>query len=162
MKLTVIGTGYVGLVTGVCFADVGNDVLCIDIDEAKVQRLLRGQMPIHEPGLEEVAQRNLRAGRLQFSSDYGRAVDHSDVFFIAVGTPTDEDGSADVRHVERAARELGRRSSRQALLVVKSPVPVGASERVRRAVNEELAARGAKVTICVASNPEFLKEGAAM
>jgi UDPglucose 6-dehydrogenase len=162
MKLTVIGTGYVGLVTGVCFADVGNDVLCIDIDELKVQRLLRGEMPIHEPGLDEVVARNLHAGRLHFSSDYGRAVAHSDVFFIAVGTPTDEDGSADVRHVERAARELGRRISRQALLVVKSTVPVGTSERVRRAVNEELAARGAKVTICVASNPEFLKEGAAM
>src|ERR1700730_3854694 len=106
MKLTVIGTGYVGLVTGVCFADVGNDVLCIDIDELKVQRLLRGEMPIHEPGLDEVAQRNLHAGRLQFSSDYDRAVAHADVFFIAVGTPTDEDGSADVRHVEAAAREL--------------------------------------------------------
>ena len=143
MKLTVIGTGYVGLVTGVCFADVGNDVLCIDIDELKVQRLLRGEMPIHEPGLDEVAQRNLHAGRLQFSSDYDRAVAHADVFFIAVGTPTDEDGSADVRHVEAAARELGRRISRQALLVVKSTVPVGTSERVRRAVDEEIAADGA-------------------
>ncbi|MBV8211423.1 MAG: UDP-glucose/GDP-mannose dehydrogenase family protein [Burkholderiaceae bacterium] len=162
MKLAVIGTGYVGLVTGVCFADVGNEVLCIDIDETKVQRLLRGEMPIHEPGLEEVAQRNLRAGRLQFSSDYGRAVDHADLFFIAVGTPTDEDGSADVRHVESAARELGRRITRQTLLVVKSTVPVGTSERVRRAVDEELAARGLNVPVAVASNPEFLKEGAAM
>ncbi len=162
MKLTVIGTGYVGLVTGVCFADVGNDVLCIDIDELKVQRLLCGEMPIHEPGLDEVAQRNLHAGRLQFSSDYDRAVAHADVFFIAVGTPTDEDGSADVRHVEAAARELGRRISRQALLVVKSTVPVGTSERVRRAVDEEIAARGLKLPILVASNPEFLKEGAAM
>lgn len=162
MKLTVIGTGYVGLVTGVCFADVGNDVLCIDIDESKVQRLLRGEMPIHEPGLDEIALRNLQAGRLHFSSDYARAVAHADVFFIAVGTPTDEDGSADVRHVERAARELGRRIGRQALLVVKSTVPVGTSERVLRAVEEELAARGVKVPISVASNPEFLKEGAAM
>jgi UDPglucose 6-dehydrogenase len=162
MRLTVIGTGYVGLVTGVCFADVGNDVLCIDIDESKVQRLLRGEMPIHEPGLDEIALRNLQAGRLHFSSDYARAVAHADVFFIAVGTPTDEDGSADVRHVERAARELGRRISRQTLLVVKSTVPVGTSERVRRAVEEELAARGLKIAISVASNPEFLKEGAAM
>jgi len=162
MKLTVIGTGYVGLVTGVCFADVGNDVLCIDIDRAKVQRLLDGEMPIHEPGLDEVAARNRHAGRLQFSSDYDRAVAHADVFFIAVGTPTDEDGSADVRHVEAAARELGRRISRQALLVVKSTVPVGTSDRVRRVVEEELAARGVKVPISVASNPEFLKEGAAM
>jgi UDPglucose 6-dehydrogenase len=162
MKLTVIGTGYVGLVTGVCFADVGNDVLCIDIDESKVQRLLRGEIPIHEPGLDEVAARNRRAGRLHFSSSYDHAVAHSDVFFIAVGTPTDEDGSADVRHVEAAARELGRRVSQQALLVVKSTVPVGTAERVRRAVEEELAARGVKVPILVASNPEFLKEGAAM
>ena len=162
MKITVIGTGYVGLVTGVCFADVGNDVLCVDIDESKVQRLLHGEIPIHEPGLDGVAARNVRAGRLNFSSDYDRAIAHSDVFFIAVGTPTDEDGSADVRHVEAAARELGRRIRRQALLVVKSTVPVGTSERVRRAVEEELAARALKVAISVASNPEFLKEGAAM
>jgi UDPglucose 6-dehydrogenase len=162
MKITVIGTGYVGLVTGVCFADVGNDVLCVDIDESKVQRLLHGEIPIHEPGLDDVAARNVRAGRLNFSSDYDRAIAHSDVFFIAVGTPTDEDGSADVRHVEAAARELGRRIRRQALLVVKSTVPVGTSERVRRAVEEELAARALKVAISVASNPEFLKEGAAM
>jgi UDPglucose 6-dehydrogenase len=162
MKITVIGTGYVGLVTGVCFADVGNDVLCVDIDESKVQRLLHGEIPIHEPGLDDVAARNVRAGRLNFSSDYDRAIAHSDVFFIAVGTPTDEDGSADVRHVEAAARELGRRIRRQALLVVKSTVPVGTSERVRRAVDEELAARALKVAISVASNPEFLKEGAAM
>ncbi len=99
MKITVIGTGYVGLVTGACFADVGNDVLCIDVDAAKVQRLLSGEVPIHEPGLDEVVSRNRHAGRLHFSSDYDRAVAHSDVFFIAVGTPTDEDGSADVRHV---------------------------------------------------------------
>ncbi|HEV3019182.1 MAG TPA: nucleotide sugar dehydrogenase, partial [Burkholderiaceae bacterium] len=162
MKITVIGTGYVGLVTGVCFADVGNDVLCVDIDESKVQRLLHGEIPIHEPGLDDVAARNVRAGRLNFSSDYDRAIAHSDVFFIAVGTPTDEDGSADVRHVEAAARELGRRIRRQALLVVKSTVPVGTSERVRRAVDEELAARALKVAISVASNPEFLKEGGAV
>jgi UDPglucose 6-dehydrogenase len=162
MKLTVIGAGYVGLVTGACFADVGNDVLCVDIDESKVQRLLRGEMPIQEPGLDEVAARNLSARRLHYSSDYDRAVAHSDVFFIAVGTPTDEDGSADVRHVESAARELGRRITRPVLLVVKSTVPVGTSERVRRAVDEELAARGVKIPISVASNPEFLKEGAAM
>jgi len=162
MKLTVIGTGYVGLVTGVCFADVGNEVLCIDIDESKIQGLQRGEIPIHEPGLDEVAASNRQAGRLRFSSSYDHAVAHSDVFFIAVGTPTDEDGSADVRHVEAAARELGRRISRQALLVVKSTVPVGTSERVRRAVEEELAVRGIKVPLLIASNPEFLKEGAAM
>jgi len=162
MKITVIGTGYVGLVTGACFADVGNDVLCIDVDAAKVQRLLDGEVPIHEPGLDDVVSRNRHAGRLHFSSDYDRAVAHSDVFFIAVGTPTDEDGSADVRHVEAAARELGRRLTRPALLVVKSTVPVGTSDRVRRAVSEEIAARGATVAISVASNPEFLKEGGAV
>jgi UDPglucose 6-dehydrogenase len=162
MKLTVIGTGYVGLVTGACFADVGNDVLCVDIDAAKVARLHRGEIPIHEPGLDEVVARNVRAGRLHFSSDYDGAVAHADVFFIAVGTPTDEDGSADVRHVESAARELGRRLTRIPLLVVKSTVPVGTAERVRRAVNEELAARGIELDVSVASNPEFLKEGAAM
>ena len=162
MKITVIGTGYVGLVTGACFADVGNDVLCIDVDAAKVQRLLDGEVPIHEPGLDDVVSRNRHAGRLHFSSDYDRAVAHSDVFFIAVGTPTDEDGSADVRHVEAAARELGRRLTRPALLVVKSTVPVGTSDRVRRAVSEEVAARGATLAISVASNPEFLKEGGAV
>jgi len=162
MKITVIGTGYVGLVTGACFADVGNDVLCIDVDAAKVQRLLDGEVPIHEPGLDDVVSRNRHAGRLHFSSDYDRAVAHSDVFFIAVGTPTDEDGSADVRHVEAAARELGRRLTRPALLVVKSTVPVGTSDRVRRAVSEEIVARGAAVAISVASNPEFLKEGGAV
>jgi UDPglucose 6-dehydrogenase len=162
MKITVIGTGYVGLVTGACFADVGNDVLCIDVDADKVQRLLSGEVPIHEPGLDEVVARNRNAGRLHFSSDYDRAVAHSDVFFIAVGTPTDQDGSADVRHVEGAARELGRRLTRPALLVVKSTVPVGTSDRVRRAVSEEIAARGATVAISVASNPEFLREGGAV
>jgi len=162
MKITVIGTGYVGLVTGACFADVGNDVLCIDVDAAKVQRLLDGEVPIHEPGLDDVVSRNRHAGRLHFSSDYDRAVAHSDVFFIAVGTPTDEDGSADVRHVAGAARELGRRLTRPALLVVKSTVPVGTSDRVRRAVSEEVAARGATLAISVASNPEFLKEGGAV
>src|SRR5258706_13600510 len=162
MKITVIGPGYVGLVTGACFADVGNDVLCVDVDTSKVQRLLRGEVPIHEPGLDELVARNLRAGRLHFSSDYDRAVAHSDVFFIAVGTPTDEDGSADVRHVENAARDLGQRITRPALLVGQSTVPVGTSDRVRRAVREELTARGVTITVSVASNPEFLKEGAAV
>jgi len=162
MKVTVIGTGYVGLVTGACLADVGNDVLCIDIDAAKVERLLRGEIPIHEPGLEEVVARNIGSRRLHFTSDYAEAIAHADVFFIAVGTPTDEDGSADVRHVEAAARELGQRLTRPALLVVKSTVPVGTSERVRRATCNELAARGVDIKVSVASNPEFLKEGAAV
>jgi UDPglucose 6-dehydrogenase len=162
MKLTVIGTGYVGLVTGACLADVGNHVLCVDIDEAKVARLNGGEVPIHEPGLDEVVARNRHAGRLDFTADYARATAHGDLFFIAVGTPTDEDGSADVRHVERAARELGRRLTRRALVVVKSTVPVGTHALVSTALREELAARRVTVGYSVASNPEFLKEGAAV
>ena len=162
MKLTVIGTGYVGLVTGACLADVGNHVLCIDIDRSKVARLNAGEVPIHEPGLDEVVARNRQAGRMDFTSDYDRAVAHGDLYFIAVGTPTDEDGSADVRHVESAARELGRRITRKALVVVKSTVPVGTHALVANALREELAARGVTVGFAVASNPEFLKEGAAV
>ncbi len=162
MKLTVIGTGYVGLVTGACLADVGNHVLCIDIDTSKVARLNAGEVPIHEPGLDEVVARNRLAGRMDFTSDYDRAIEHGDLFFIAVGTPTDEDGSADVRHVESAARELGRRLTRRALVVVKSTVPVGTHDLVAHALREELAARKLAVEFSVASNPEFLKEGAAV
>jgi len=162
MKLTVIGTGYVGLVTGACFADVGNQVLCLDIDEAKIARLNAGEVPIHEPGLEAVVKRNRLAGRIEFTAQYDRAIDHCDTFFIAVGTPTDEDGSADVRHVEDAARELGRRLTRKALVVVKSTVPVGTHELVARALGEELSVRKSKLSFTVASNPEFLKEGAAV
>lgn len=162
MKLTVIGTGYVGLVTGACLADVGNHVLCIDIDKGKVEQLNAGVVPIHEPGLEEVVARNRRAGRLEFASGYGHAVAHGDLFFIAVGTPTDEDGSADVRHVEGAARELGRRLQRDALVVVKSTVPVGTHALVAGALREELGARRSPLSVSVASNPEFLKEGAAV
>jgi UDPglucose 6-dehydrogenase len=162
MKLTVIGTGYVGLVTGACLADVGNHVLCIDIDQGKVDRLNGGEVPIHEPGLDEVVARNRQAGRLEFSADYARAVEYGDIFFIAVGTPTDEDGSADVRHVEGAARELGRRITRDALVVVKSTVPVGTHAMVARALQEAFARRGVRPHVAVASNPEFLKEGAAV
>jgi UDPglucose 6-dehydrogenase len=162
MKLAVIGTGYVGLVTGACLADVGNHVICIDIDQGKVQRLNAGEVPIHEPGLDEVVARNRLAGRLEFTSDYDVATAHCDTFFIAVGTPTDEDGSADVRHVELAARELGRRLTRKALVVVKSTVPVGTHSLVARALREEIARRKIEVPVSVASNPEFLKEGAAV
>jgi UDPglucose 6-dehydrogenase len=162
MKLTVIGTGYVGLVTGACLADVGNHVLCIDIDQSKVARLNAGEVPIHEPGLDDVVARNRQAGRMAFSADYDLAVAHGDLFFIAVGTPTDEDGSADVRYVEAAARELGRRLTRDALVVVKSTVPVGTHALVEHALGEELARRQSAVRVSVASNPEFLKEGAAV
>jgi len=162
MKLTVIGSGYVGLVTGACLADVGNHVLCIDIDKDKVARLNAGEVPIHEPGLDEVVARNRQAGRLEFTSDYDRAVAYCDIFFIAVGTPTEEDGSADVRHVESAARELGQRLKRKALVVVKSTVPVGTHALVANALREELAVRKQVIDFAVASNPEFLKEGAAV
>lgn len=162
MKLTVIGTGYVGLVTGACFADVGNHVFCLDIDKTKIARLNAGEVPIHEPGLEEVVERNRLAGRIEFTAQYDRAIDECDIFFIAVGTPTDEDGSADVRHVENAARELGRRLVRRSLVVVKSTVPVGTHELVAHAMREELAARRCDLSFTVASNPEFLKEGAAV
>ena len=162
MKLTVIGSGYVGLVTGACLADVGNHVLCVDLDRHKVARLDSGELPIHEPGLSEVVARNRHAGRLAFTFDYDQAAAHGDIFFIAVGTPTDEDGSADVRQVEGAARELGRRITRNALIVVKSTVPVGTHALVGRVLGEELHARGAAIDFAVASNPEFLKEGAAV
>jgi len=162
MKLTVIGSGYVGLVTGACLADVGNHVLCVDIDKDKIARLNAGAVPSHEPGLDEVVARNRQAGRLEFTSDYDRAVAHCDIFFIAVGTPTDEDGSADVRHVESAARELGRRLKRKALVIVKSTVPVGTHALVDSALREELAVRKQAIDVAVASNPEFLKEGAAV
>ncbi|MCX7900917.1 MAG: UDP-glucose/GDP-mannose dehydrogenase family protein [Burkholderiaceae bacterium] len=162
MKLSIIGTGYVGLVTGACLADVGNDVLCLDVDAGKVARLRAGEIPIHEPGLDQVVARGVAAGRLRFSTDYAEAVAHAAVIFIAVGTPSDEDGSADLSHVLACARELGRRIERDTLVVVKSTVPVGTTERVRAVLHEELAARGARHRVTTASNPEFLKEGYAV
>jgi UDPglucose 6-dehydrogenase len=162
MKISVIGSGYVGLVTGACLADTGNHVLCIDYDAGKIARLRQGEIPIHEPGLDAVVARGLAAGRLRFSTDYDEAVAHAAVVFIAVGTPSDEDGSADLSHVLAAARELGRRMARDTLVIVKSTVPVGTSERVRQALDEELRARGVPHRAAVASNPEFLKEGLAV
>lgn len=162
MKISVIGSGYVGLVTGACLADVGNHVLCVDVDEGKIARLQRGEIPIHEPGLDAVVARCQAAGRLQFSTRYDDAVEHAEMVFIAVGTPSDEDGSADLRHVLAAASELGRRMTRDTVVVVKSTVPVGTNDRVREVLRDELAARGAAVRAPVASNPEFLKEGFAI
>jgi UDPglucose 6-dehydrogenase len=162
MKISVIGSGYVGLVTGACLADTGNHVLCIDLDAGKIARLQQGRIPIHEPGLDTVVARNLEAGRLRFSTSYDDAVAHAAVVFIAVGTPSDEDGSADLSHVLAAARELGRRMSRDTLVIVKSTVPVGTSERVKQALQEELRARGVAHRASIASNPEFLKEGLAV
>ena len=162
MKITMIGTGYVGLVTGTCFAEVGNDVLCVDVDARKIDVLQKGGVPIHEPGLEPMIRRNVAAGRLRFTTDVDAAVGHASVQFIAVGTPPEEDGSADMQYVLQAARNIGRRMTQWTLIVGKSTVPVGTADRVRAVVAEELAARGVDVPYAVASNPEFLKEGAAI
>ena len=162
MKITMIGTGYVGLVTGTCLAEVGNDVLCLDVDARKIDVLLKGGVPIHEPGLEPMIRRNVAAGRLHFTTDVDAAVGHASVQFIAVGTPPGEDGSADMQYVLQAARNIGRRMTQWTLIVDKSTVPVGTADQVRAVVAEELAARGVDVPYAVASNPEFLKEGAAI
>ncbi len=162
MKITMIGSGYVGLVTGTCLAEVGNDVLCLDVDAAKIDTLKQGGVPIHEPGLEAMVRRNAAAGRLQFTTDVDRAVAHGALQFIAVGTPPDEDGSADMQYVIEAARNIGRRMNEAKVIVDKSTVPVGTADRVSAAVAEELALRGARIPFAVASNPEFLKEGAAV
>ncbi len=158
----MIGAGYVGLVTGTCFAEVGNDVLCVDVDAARIDILNRGGVPIHEPGLAELIKRNVDAGRLAFSTDVAAGVAHGTMQFIAVGTPPDEDGSADMQYVIAAAREIGRRMDGWKVIVDKSTVPVGTADRVRATIAEELAARGATFDFAVVSNPEFLKEGAAV
>jgi len=158
----MVGTGYVGLVTGACFAEVGNDVLCLDLDEKKIRTLEGGGIPIYEPGLSEVVKRNVVAGRLHFTTDVTRAVSFGTVQCIAVGTPPGEDGSADLRHVVAAARNIGRHMTDYKVVVDKSTVPVGTADKVRAAITEELAKRGAKVPFAVVSNPEFLKEGAAV
>ena len=162
MKITMIGTGYVGLVTGTCLAEVGNDVLCLDVDARKIGVLQQGGVPIHEPGLEPMIRRNVAAGRLRFTTDVDAAVGHAPVQFIAVGTPPDEDGSADMQYVLQAARNVGRRMTQWTLVVDKSTVPVGTADHVRAVIAEELAARGVDIPYAVASNPEFLKEGAAV
>ena len=162
MKITMTGTGYVGLVTGACLAEVGNDVLCLDVDRAKIDVLNRGGVPIHEPGLPEMIRRNVAAARLRFTTDVDAAVRHGTLQFIAVGTPPDEDGSADMTHVIAAARNIGARMTDYKVIVDKSTVPVGTADRVRETIAAELAARGAQVPFAVVSNPEFLKEGAAI
>jgi UDPglucose 6-dehydrogenase len=162
MKITVVGTGYVGLVTGTCFAEVGNDVLCVDVDAAKIAALEAGDVPIHEPGLEPLIKRNRDAGRLRFTTDSDAAVAHGALQFIAVGTPPLEDGSADMQYVLAVARSIGRRMTEPKVVVDKSTVPVGTADRVRTAIAEELAARDVDLAFSVASNPEFLKEGAAI
>ena len=162
MKISMIGTGYVGLVSGACLADVGNDVLCLDTDPAKIRILEQGGIPIYEPGLEDVVRRNVAAGRLRFTTDVPHAVQHGTVQFIAVGTPPDQDGSSDLKYVLAAARNIGRHMTDYKLVVDKSTVPVGTADRVRAAIAEELAARHMQAPFSVVSNPEFLKEGAAV
>ncbi len=162
MKIVVIGTGYVGLVTGTCFAEVGIDVVCIDVDTKKIENLKKGIMPIYEPGLEEMVIRNAEKGRLQFSTSLKDNLSEADVAFIAVGTPPGEDGSADLKYVIAVAREIGQGINEHIVVVTKSTVPVGTANKVRNAVQEELTKRSSDIDFDVASNPEFLKEGAAI
>ena len=163
MKVTVVGTGYVGLVTGACLSEMGNHVMCLDLDERKIRKLNEGGIPIHEPGLDEMVQRNVAAGRLQFTTDIAAAVAHGTMQFLGVGTPPDEDGAADLRHVLAAAASIGRLMTDYKVIVVKSTVPVGTADKVKSAVGTALQARGlGRMEFAVVSNPEFLKEGAAV
>jgi UDPglucose 6-dehydrogenase len=162
MKVTVIGTGYVGLVSGACLAEMGNHVLCLDLDTKKIEKLNRGEIPIYEPGLAEIVKRNVEAKRLQFSSDVKLSVQHGTLQFIAVGTPPDEDGSADLKYVMNAAESIGREMTDYKLVIDKSTVPVGTADRVAEVIARQLSQRGLTLAFSVASNPEFLKEGAAV
>jgi UDPglucose 6-dehydrogenase len=162
MRVSIFGTGYVGLVTGTCLAEVGHDVVCVDVDADKVARLQQGIVPIYEPGLEPMVKSNHSAGRLDFTTDAARAVAHGEVVFIAVGTPPDEDGSADLQYVLAVARTIGEHLERPTIVVGKSTVPVGTADRVRQAIAATLEARGVDIAFDVVSNPEFLKEGAAV
>ena len=162
MKVSIFGTGYVGLVTGTCFAEMGNDVLCVDIDKAKVDALRNGRIPIFEPGLEDLVTANVAKQNLQFSTDTAAGVDHGDIIFIAVGTPEDEDGSADLQYVLSVASSIGQHMTSTKVIVDKSTVPVGTADQVQATVAQALADRGSDITFHVVSNPEFLKEGAAI
>jgi len=162
MRVTIFGSGYVGLVTGACLADAGNHVICVDVDAGKIERLSRGELPIHEPGLDALIKRNAEAGRIEFTTDAVRGVEHGLFQLIAVGTPPDEDGSADLRYVLSAARTIGTHLNRYSIVVTKSTVPVGTADKVRQEIASTLASRGAQVEFDVVSNPEFLKEGAAI
>ncbi|WP_113924615.1 UDP-glucose dehydrogenase family protein [Cognataquiflexum aquatile] len=162
MKITVVGTGYVGLVSGACFSEVGIEVVCVDIDQKKIENLKNGIMPIYEPGLEEIVKRNFASGRLQFSTNLGEAIKDSKVAFIAVGTPPGEDGSADLKYVLAVADEIGRTMTDYIVVATKSTVPVTTGEKVRAAIKAALEKRGSDLPFAVASNPEFLKEGAAV
>lgn len=162
MNITIIGSGYVGLVTAVCLADLGNDICCLDLDQRKIDLLNEGHIPIYEPGLENLIIKNKLAGRIRFTTNIVEAVEHGLIQFIAVGTPPDEDGSADLKHVMSAAKNIGRYMTDFKVVVNKSTVPVGTADLVSAAIGEELAARGCEVNYTTVSNPEFLKEGSAI
>lgn len=162
MNIAIVGTGYVGLVSGACFSEMGINVTCVDIDESKIKRLLDGKMPIYEPGLDNLVARNVKAGRLHFTTELTFCLDDVEIVFSAVGTPPDEDGSADLKYVLEVARTVGRNIKKHVVLVTKSTVPVGTAKKVRAAVQEELDKRDVDIEFDVASNPEFLKEGAAI
>ena len=162
MRISIVGSGYVGLVSGAGLSDVGHHVVCMDIDEARVEGLKNGIAPIFEPGLEKMLRNNSSQGRLEFTTSIARAVEHAEVLFIAVGTPPDEDGSADLSHVLAVAADVGTLLEKSLLVVVKSTVPVGTCEKVRDTIAGKLSERGVEAEFSVASNPEFLKEGAAI
>ena len=162
MKIAIVGTGYVGLVSGACFSEVGVDVTCVDINKEKIENLQKGIIPIYEPGLDELVTRNVEAGRLHFTTNLANVLDDVEVVFSAVGTPPDEDGSADLQYVLEVARTFGQNIKKYSLLVTKSTVPVGTSKKIKAVIREELDKRGVDIPFEVASNPEFLKEGAAI
>lgn len=162
MNIAIVGTGYVGLVSGTCFADTGANVTCVDVDSEKIERLKRGEVPIYEPGLDELVVKNVKAGRLKFTTDLASVLNEQEVVFSAVGTPPDEDGSADLKYVLEVARTIGKNLNHYLVVVTKSTVPVGTAQKVRAAIQEELDARNVDVEFDVASNPEFLKEGNAI
>lgn len=162
MNVSIIGTGYVGLVTGACFSEMGVDVVCVDVNQQKIDNLRNGILPIYEPGLDDMVHRNVESGRLKFTTDIKEIVNKSDIIFIAVGTPSDKDGSADLKYVLEVAKEIGENLNKYTLVVTKSTVPVGTAVKVKNAIQTQLTKRGVKLNFDVASNPEFLKEGAAL
>nr|MBP8038792.1 UDP-glucose/GDP-mannose dehydrogenase family protein [Prevotella sp.] len=162
MNIAIVGTGYVGLVSGTCFADTGANVTCVDVDKDKIERLQRGDIPIYEPGLDELVVKNVKAGRLKFTTSLAEVLNDQQIIFSAVGTPPDEDGSADLKYVLQVARTIGQNINKYVVVVTKSTVPVGTASKVRAAIQEELDKRKLDIQFDVASNPEFLKEGNAI
>lgn len=162
MNIAIVGTGYVGLVSGACFADTGANVTCVDVDINKIERLKKGEIPIYEPGLDELVLKNVKAGRLKFTSSLPEVLNEQEIVFSAVGTPPDEDGSADLKYVLQVAKTIGQNLNKYLVVVTKSTVPVGTARKVRATIQEELDKRGVDIAFDVASNPEFLKEGNAI